>query len=134
MIAAIQDGLSRDNQSRNPDPTARHMLLYVEDRGEVVGGLIGRISRRWLRIDTLWLEESHRGTGLGRDLLERAEALSRADGCHSARLDSYSFQSHEFYRGLGYEEFAKLDGLPNGDVPNGDVLYFLKKALRPDSR
>ncbi|MEJ2238126.1 MAG: GNAT family N-acetyltransferase [Gemmatimonadales bacterium] len=125
-LAAIQDGLSRYNQAKSPDPTARDIALCVEEGNEVVGGLIGRISRCWLRIDTLWVDERYRGLGLGKDLMMRAEALARSEGCHSARLDTYSFQSHGFYHQLGYEEFARLEGLKNGDTH-----YFLKKRLGP---
>jgi len=124
ILAAIHNGLSSYNQATSPDPTARHIALCVEEDDEVIGGLVGRISRGWLRIDTLWVEERYRGSGLGRDLLMKAEALARADGCHSARLDTYSFQSHEFYHQFGYVEFARLEGLRNGDTH-----YFLKKRL-----
>ena len=124
ILSAIQDGLSRYNHATSPDPDARHIALCIEEGEDVIGGLIGRISRNWLRIDTLWVDESYRGAGYGKDLLLKAEDVARSEGCHSARLDTYSFQSHRFYNRFGYEEFARLDALKNGDTH-----FFLKKRL-----
>ena len=124
VIATIQDGLSAFNQENSPDPAARHLVLYTAEDDLVTGGLIGRIARDWLRVDTLWVAKASRGQGLGKALLLKAEHIARFEGCHSARLDTYSFQAHDFYQQFGYEEFARLD-----ELKNGDTQYFLKKRL-----
>jgi hypothetical protein len=47
-----------------------------------------------------------------------------ARGCHSARLDTFSFQAPEFYRRMGYEVFGVLD------YPPDHKRIFLKKQLK----
>ena len=54
-----------------------------------------------------------------------AEARARDRGCHSAWLDTFSFQAPGFYQKLGYEEFGHLDYRP------GHQRHFLKNRLIP---
>ena len=51
----------------------------------------------------------------------RAVRLER--GCHSAWVDTFSFQAPGFYRKLGYEVFGELD------YPPGHKRFFLRKRL-----
>ncbi len=44
-------------------------------------------------------------------------------GCHSAWVDTFSFQAPGFYRELGYEAFGELD------YPPEHKRFFLKKRL-----
>lgn len=48
----------------------------------------------------------------------------RVNGCCNAYIFTYSFQSPEFYKHLGYEVFGELE-----DFPLGHCRYFLKKRL-----
>ncbi|VTU01806.1 acetyltransferase : Acetyltransferase OS=Singulisphaera acidiphila (strain ATCC BAA-1392 / DSM 18658 / VKM B-2454 / MOB10) GN=Sinac_4568 PE=4 SV=1: Acetyltransf_1 [Gemmataceae bacterium] len=104
-----------------PAPLA---LALRDDAGRVVGGLIGEVQWGWLRIDILAVAEGHRGGGWGRRLVEDAERLALAAGCHSAWVDTFSFQSPGFYRRLGYVVFGELP-----DYPAGQVRSFLRKRL-----
>jgi GNAT superfamily N-acetyltransferase len=83
-----------------------------DNNGLIRGGLLGDIWGGWLEVKILWLEESLRGAGLGRRLMEMAEAEARADGCRYGRLDSLTFQAPDFYKKLGYEVFARLKDSP----------------------
>jgi GNAT superfamily N-acetyltransferase len=121
----VHDGLSLYNVGRTGQDFWRPVKLFVRDStGLIRGGLLGDIWGGWLEVKILWLEESLRGTGLGRRLIEAAEAEARAAGCRYARLDSHSFQAPDFYRKLGYEEFARLK-----DSPLGHEQIFLWKRL-----
>ena len=46
-------------------------------------------------------------TGNRRGLVAEAERHGRDLGCHSAWLETFSFQAPDFYRRLGYHEFAR---------------------------
>jgi len=121
----VRDGLSLYNVGRTGQDYWRPVKLFVRDgTGLVRGGLLGDIWGGWLEVKILWLEESLRGAGLGRRLMETAEAEARRTSCRYARLDSHSFQAPDFYKALGYEEFGRLK-----DSPLGYEQIFLWKHL-----
>jgi len=93
-------------------------------RGETLGGLMGSVWGGWLHIAWLWIDESVRGQDWGTRLMDLAEAYGRERGCHSATLDTHSFQARPFYEARGYEVFGTLD-----DYPKGHKKFFLRKKL-----
>ena len=93
-------------------------------RGETLGGLMGSVWGGWLHIAWLWVDESVRGQDWGTRLMDLAEAYGRERGCHSATLDTHSFQARPFYEARGYEVFGTLD-----DYPKGHKKFFLRKKL-----
>ncbi len=121
----VSDGLSLYNVGKTGHDSWRPVKLFVRDgTGLIRGGLLGDVWGGWLHVTVLWLEEALRGSGLGRRLLETAEAEARAAGCRYAHLDSHTFQAPDFYRKLGYEEFGRLK-----DSPLGHEQVFLWKRL-----
>jgi len=62
-----------DQQSGVFPSKALHQIAYSPDR-QIVGGLVGDISWGWLHIDTLWVAESYRLSGIGTSLMDRAKA------------------------------------------------------------
>ncbi len=103
-------------------------LLLHDSEQKVVGGLDSFIGLGWFHISTLWITEELRGCGYGRALLEMAEQEALKQGCFNAYVFTYSFQSPEFYKHLGYKVFGELE-----DFPPGHRRYFLKKRLRLNS-
>ncbi len=99
--------------------------VYLRDAQQrIQGGLLGRASTSALFIDQLWIEESFRRQGYGRQLVLAAEREALGRGCHFSHVDTFSFQAPDFYRLLGYEVFGVLDG-----YRSGHTRYFLKKWL-----
>ena len=120
-------GLRRHNDEYVPwgaDVTFAVFLRTFE--GEIVGGVLAKAGRGWLHIATLWVEESVRGREHGTRLIAAAEAEARRLGCHSAYLDTFSFQARPFYERCGYEVFGTLD-----DFPAGHQRFFMRKSLQP---
>jgi GNAT superfamily N-acetyltransferase len=72
-------------------------FFLKDERGEVLGGLLGNIWAGWLHVGTLGVALPMRGRGYGRELLQRAEAYAVERGCTNAFLDTYSFQARPFY-------------------------------------
>jgi ribosomal protein S18 acetylase RimI-like enzyme len=72
-----------------------------------------------------WVSEGLRGRGVGRELMAQAEALAHERDCHSAWLDTFSFQAPGFYEKLGYQEFGRLD------YPPDHHRCFIRKRLTP---
>ncbi|MFM9697976.1 GNAT family N-acetyltransferase [Streptomyces europaeiscabiei] len=109
-------------------PGERESPLQVwalNEAGELVGGLAGHTWATWLHVTYLWVDERHRGAGLGSYLLSTAElTASRDRGCRSVRLETWDFQAPEFYKRLGYEVVCVIP-----DYPPGITEYTLTKKI-----
>ena len=90
-----------------------------------MGGVLGETYFDWLYIDLLWLTEELRGLGYGQRLLTLAEDDARQRGAKNVYLDTFSFQSPDFYKHCGYEVFGELQ-----DFPPGHQRYFFTKQLK----
>jgi GNAT superfamily N-acetyltransferase len=99
-------------------------FFVTSEQGETRGGLLGGIWGGWLHISFLWVDETVRGQDWGTRLMDRAEAYARELRCHSAMLDTHSFQARPFYEARGYKVFGVLD-----DYPEGHKKFFLSKKL-----
>jgi N-acylglucosamine-6-phosphate 2-epimerase len=76
-------------------------------------------------IRTLWVDKSIRRQGWGRRLMEMAEAEAIKQGCTHSFTDMTSYQAPEFYKKLGYIEYAKMENFPPGSA----LHYVIKKLL-----
>src|ERR1043165_5571392 len=76
-------------------------------RNELIAYNIATAAMDTSREVAVWLHDGH---GYGRRLLQTLEQEARAQQCHAAILDTYSFQAPEFYQRLGYEVFGVIDG------------------------
>jgi GNAT superfamily N-acetyltransferase len=109
-------------------PDNRDFALLITEPGEtaVLGGLWAQ--SRWgaFYVDMIVVPEALRGTGVGTDLMTRAETEARARGCHLMWLDTYAFQARPFYERLGFQVFGQMDG-PAPFYPR----WFMRKSLAP---
>ncbi|MEW2547766.1 GNAT family N-acetyltransferase [Streptomyces sp. NPDC047002] len=111
--------------TRAKDEVPLHVWLTEEGTGLLAGGLAGRTWARWLHVDLLWVDDRHRGAGLGSRLLARAELIAREErGCGRCRLETWDFQAPGFYVKQGYEVAAEIE-----DYPPGVTEYTLIKRL-----
>lgn len=101
-----------------------NLLIRREGGSEIAGGLLGGTSFGWLFVSVLHLPDDLRGTGLGGELLRRAEAEAVARGCIGAHLDTFSFQARPFYERHGYRVFGTIE-----DMPPGMCRFFMSKRL-----
>ncbi len=63
------------------EPHFRSVGLFLRgERGELVGGLTGRLRWGWLYIEALWVADHLRGRGQGGRLLREAESFAREHG------------------------------------------------------
>ncbi len=123
--AAIQAPLLQFNQSLVGASQQQVLCVEVLDAsGAITGGLWGHTSFGWLYTQLLVVPEALRGQGVGRQLLQAAEAQALQRGCHGAWLDTFNPQALLFYERVGYGRFGQLD-----NFPAGGTRYFLKKEL-----
>jgi 8-oxo-dGTP pyrophosphatase MutT (NUDIX family)/GNAT superfamily N-acetyltransferase len=104
---------------------SRFGLFVRTERGETMAGLVGSTYGGWLFVEDLWVHADLRRRGIGSELLSLAERRAADVGCHSARLDTFSFQAPEFYPRFGYRLYGALD------YPPRHRRYFLWKPLDP---
>ena len=129
---AIDEALGAYNAPFLDNPGYSYFGIFVRetargpDKGTIRAGLIGHCYAEWLFIALLWVHADLRRSGIGTGLMAAAERHGREFGCHSAWVDTFSFQGPEFYPRLGYREFARLDYPPNHQ------RIFFKKPLSGD--
>ena len=100
--------------------------VYVrDDKGVMLGGLIGVRKGDWLNIEYLWVSDAVRGSGVGSQLIKTAEDEARRKGCTHALVDTVSFQARPFYEKQGYQLQLSLQDYP---YP-GMQRHYLTKTL-----
>jgi GNAT superfamily N-acetyltransferase len=121
---AVDDALAEYCKAFIADTTFTHFgLLVRDDSGEIRAGLDAYVYAGWLSVHNLWVAADLRRRGIGGGLMAEAESRARMLRCHSVRLDTFSFEAPEFYRKLGYQEYARLD------YPPDHQRIFFKKQL-----
>lgn len=127
-VQELAERLFRFNQQRSGDPDFHEFAVWVRgDSGEILSGATGWSRWGWLHVGVLWVDENCRGVGAGTRLIAEVEELARVRGCTLVDLDTFSFQAPQFYRRLGYQEFANLE-----IGSRGHQKIFLRKRLEPD--
>jgi GNAT superfamily N-acetyltransferase len=125
---AVVDGLVAFNRSQTTDFTGQFatvgLLLKQPDTGAIDGGLTARIGFGWMFVELLFVPERLRGQGIGRQLMEQAEAVAREKGCIGVHLDTFTFQAPGFYQKLGYAVLGEI-----ANYPPGSSRFFLHKRL-----
>lgn len=88
--------------------------------GDIIAAFHGHTWGGCCVIDHLWVHASQRGHGLGRVLLQAAEAEAARRGCGQVILSTHTFQAPAFYEKMGYERQAVIPGHPKG---HANVIY-----------
>jgi|HubBroStandDraft_1064217.scaffolds.fasta_scaffold54837_2 GNAT superfamily N-acetyltransferase len=124
--ATLAREINAFNSRTFPYASERFAFLAHNASGTLQAGVMGAMSWSWLFIEAVWVSDTLRGRGVGRQLMAKAEAHASAHGCHSVWLDT--FQAREFYLALDYEPFGVLD-----DYPAGQTRTFMRKRLSAGS-
>jgi GNAT superfamily N-acetyltransferase len=122
----IDEALGAYNAPFLRDPDYSYFGVFVRDAaGAIRAGLIGNCYAGWLFVNLLWVHVDLRRAGVGSRLIAEAERHASEFGCHSAWVDTFSFQAPDFYPRFGYREFARLD------YPPSHERIFFRKTLNP---
>ena len=122
-------GLDQYNRAFLGETNYARLAIFIRDEAaEIRAGLDGFAYGGWLFVHYLWVHSDLRRRGIGRELIAEAERRALALGCHSAHLDTFSFQAPEFYKKLCYRVFGAID------YPPAHKRFFLQKRLaRPEA-
>ncbi len=123
---------SRQATGLSIEHNAFGLFAYMGD--QYIGGIIGKIYFNWLHLDLIWVEDSHLcRQGLGKILMEQALPKAKELKLNGIEVWTQSWQAPEFYRKLGYEEFATLDDFtPSGRKRHAFRYYIIKPAAKPE--
>ncbi len=105
-----------------PANSGRLAVTVRNSAGEIVGGLWGTMAYGFLFIELLTLGTA-RGMGLGRKVMDMAEAEARGRGLLGMWLDTWTFQAPGFYSKLGFVECGRICGYP----PGHDRIFYVKR-------
>jgi GNAT superfamily N-acetyltransferase len=93
----------------------QHFLCAESDRKVVAFGSLTLKRSLWHAatigyVDEMVVDESHRGRGIGSQLLEQLISWARDQGCSDIELDSalHRKDAHVFYEKRGFEKYAFL--------------------------
>jgi GNAT superfamily N-acetyltransferase len=130
---AIELPLAEYNRAQNsafwiarelPINAARPLTVCARtSNGSAIGGLIGETQFAWLKIALMSVEPSMRLRGVGRRIVETAEAEAIRRGCRYAYVDTMDYQVPKFYERLGYEVAGRID---DWDSHGHAKLFFIK--------
>ena len=125
----IRKKVIEHNLSKLPDdvkhPVKNISFILRDEEDEILGGITGTIFGYHLHIDFLWVDESLRGKGYGKQLLEHIEEIAQKNKCNLIQLDTFSFQAPNFYQKYGYEIIGVIEEHPTKDHKQ----YYLSKRL-----
>ncbi|MGF1718455.1 GNAT family N-acetyltransferase [Vibrio kyushuensis] len=112
----LTEGFETHSQVQEAPPYQKDRLNWTvkDDSGKLVAAITADLLWGWLYIDELWVDESCRGTGMGKQLMSKAEHHAKSKGLSGIWLWTQSWQAPGFYQSLGYEEFTRFEDFPKG--------------------
>jgi ribosomal protein S18 acetylase RimI-like enzyme len=106
------------------DVVRRGRVTVAERGGEIAGLLVLDVDDEGFVIDNVAVDPAHQGSGVGRALLEHAEAAARDAGFGSIYLYTHEkmTENQALYARIGYVEYARR-------LHGTDRLVYLRKRL-----
>ncbi|MEN0041394.1 MAG: GNAT family N-acetyltransferase [Pseudomonadota bacterium] len=123
-IAELHQNLADAGQALRKDECDVFLLSVVSSEGTMTAGCKGEVAFKSAHISELWVDQRHRGEGLGSELIRSAEKHAIEKGCIRLHLETRNEKARELYERLGYSVFGSL---PNYEAEN--TFYYLEKRL-----
>ena len=80
------------------------ICLGIQKDGELIAGVNSCVTCfKILYIETLFVQEEYRRTGLGKQLITELEKRAKKMGVNLIRVDTFDWQGKDFYLAMGYE-------------------------------
>ena len=120
----IEKGFSEIAYKASGMPPIESFCINLYDDKQLTATVYGSIYYGCMHIDTIFVDESLRGKGYGKELMHKAENLAQEKACKFITITTMDWEARGFYEKLGYKfEYER------GGYTNGAILYGLKKDL-----
>ena len=106
--------LSADAFAKGFEYKPTRFYITIRERGDLVAALSGEINWQWVYIKKLAVNSHRRKQGLGSELIRSAIQVANDKQCRGIWVDTFSFQSPNFYNALGFTEVGRIQGYPAG--------------------
>jgi GNAT superfamily N-acetyltransferase len=121
-IAELSSALGDYNRLHMPDDDQAFALIYLDEEDRLIAGMAGLAFWGRAYLQMAWVEASHRGKGLGKQLQEALDQHLISIACTGIDTDTFSFQALSFYLACGYREVGRTTGFKQQQI-----RYFLSK-------
>ena len=116
-IGALEERLYEFNRAATGRDDGEGLAFVLRDEaGRTIGAAAGYTWAGVSELRQLWVDESLRGRGHGRALLEAFIAEAERRGVRRIWVASYDFQAPGLYERLGFVRMAEFEGWPEGHV------------------
>lgn len=121
----IYDGLVEFNEPMFGDLKVENYACFIRNQdGKILGGVTGGIADGVALLGYLWVDNSLRGQGVGKRIIETIESKLKAMNVVEIHLDTYNFQAPEFYIKMGFKEVARFNVMKRRNV---EKIFFIKE-------
>lgn len=127
-LAALDDRLAAFTIAATGHGDPRPLAVFARRDGAVVAGIHGWTWGGCCEVVSFWVDEPQRRQGIGRALIEAAEAEASRRGCQQMVAFTHDAQAPSFYPHAGYELVGRLD-----DYPTDEAAYWFSKRLDKQS-
>lgn len=105
---------------------AQHQVWVAEEQGQILGGLVLILQRDHMLLDNIAVDPAYQGRGVGRALLEMADAEAFAQGYRELRLYTHETMTENIamYARIGWIETYRGEQA-------GYQRVFMRKPLLP---
>ena len=107
-IAVIARGMREYALSQIQGDESSPVGCFAREDDVIVGGIVGRIIKRRMFVDLLWVDEKRRNRGVGSSLLRTMESVAGARGCHDVLLETLSESAAHLYTATGYRLMSRI--------------------------
>ena len=134
--AAVDAGLGAFNRAAGGTGAVRRLACFARaPDGRLVGGAVGRTWGRCCELQQLWVDEKHRGAGVGRELVRLRTGVAPLEPLSGQRLLSPRARAACFplAPGFGCEVRMTIDALRAGLTVEEIELDLDHRATRRDA-
>ena len=116
-IDAIEDRIYDHNSQATGRHDAQGLGFVIRnDTGQLIGVAAGYTWSATSELKQMWIDESYRGRGHGRALLNAFVAEASRRGVHRIWVQSHDFQAPGMYEKAGFTRMAEFEGWPDDHV------------------